>query len=199
MSNEIQKLEDEIGELSQKLLKARRAAPLQEIKNYTLHDLTGEVSLAELFAGKEKMIVIHNMGQGCRYCTLWADGFNSFVPHLEDKFSLVLMSKDAPELQRKFANSRGWRFRMVSHSGGEYIKEQTVTAGKDNDAGIVYYEKKGDKIFRKTSSKFGPGDQFCSMWHILSMAGFGEEEWTPQYNYWTRPQKMDDGGNNLLT
>ena len=39
--------------------------------------------------------------------------------------SVVLVSKDSPEVQRKFANSRGWRFRLASHGGGAYMKEQT--------------------------------------------------------------------------
>ena len=30
-----------------------------------------------------------------------------------------------------------------------------------------------------------------------AVAGFGADEWTPQYRYWTGPQKMDDGGQNL--
>tara|TARA_B100001123_G_C14814729_1_gene829773 strand:+ start:144 stop:287 length:144 start_codon:yes stop_codon:yes gene_type:complete len=46
------------------------------------------------------------MGQGYRYCTLWADGFNGFLSHLEDAMSVVLISKDDPKKQRKFANER---------------------------------------------------------------------------------------------
>jgi hypothetical protein len=36
------------------------------------------------------------------------------------------------------------------------------------------------------------------MWQFLGMAGFSEEDWTPQYRYWQPPQHMDDGGQNLL-
>ena len=61
------------------------------------------------------------MGQACRYCTLWADGFNGFVPHLESTMAVALVSKDSPQRQREFANSRGWRFRLASHGGGDYI------------------------------------------------------------------------------
>ena len=75
--------------------------------------LDGERSLLDLFAGRDKLLAIHNMGQGCRYCTLWADGINPFLPHLEAAMSVVLLSKDPPETQRRFANSRGWRFRTA--------------------------------------------------------------------------------------
>jgi predicted dithiol-disulfide oxidoreductase (DUF899 family) len=112
--------------------------------------------------------------------------------------SLVLVSKDGPDLQRAFANARGWRFRLASHGGGDYIKEQTVTPESGNAPGVVVYERRGDEIYRKNSAEFGPGDEFCSMWNLLGLAGMSEDNWTPQYSYWTRPPKMDDGGLNLL-
>ena len=58
-------------------------------------------------------------------------------------------------------------------------------------------EKKGDKIFKKNITAFGPGDLFCSFWNILSLAGQNPETFTPQFSYWKRPEKMDDGGQNL--
>jgi len=94
--------------------------PTTEVRNYTLTTIEGEVSLLDMFGVRDKLLLIHNMGQGCRYCTLWADGFNGFLPHLESIMSVVLVSKDPPEVQRNFANSRGWRFRLASHGGGEY-------------------------------------------------------------------------------
>jgi predicted dithiol-disulfide oxidoreductase (DUF899 family) len=196
-ANEIQKIEKEIFELTQKLEKLRKDSVPVEVKNYSFKDLNGEVSLLELFGDKDELLLIHNMGQGCRYCTLWGDGINGLVPHLENACAVALVSKDAPELQRTFANSRQWRFRMVSHGGGDYIREQSVLPGEDNVPGIVCYQRKGNKISKKNFSVFGPGDVFCSQWHLLSLAGIGTEDWTPQYNYWQRPSKMDDGGQNL--
>jgi predicted dithiol-disulfide oxidoreductase (DUF899 family) len=198
MPNEIQKLEAEMMKMGEKLAELRKESKPTPVKNYTFDTENGKTTLLELFGDKEVLFAIHNMGQGCRYCTTWADGFNGFVSHLEDKFSLVLLSKDAPELQRRFANSRGWRFRTASHGGQEYMKEQSVQPDGSNAPGIVVYTRKGKEIFRKNASPFGPGDEFCSIWPLLSLAGFNGESWTPQYNYWQKPQKMDDGGNNVL-
>jgi predicted dithiol-disulfide oxidoreductase (DUF899 family) len=64
------------------------------VKNYEFETLEGSVSLLELFAGKSKLFAIHNMGQGCRYCALWADGINSFLQHLENEFAVVFLSRD---------------------------------------------------------------------------------------------------------
>lgn len=195
---EIQALEEEVFKLTQKLAELRRAEPGVEVSNYTFATQAGETTLLELFGERDKLLLIHNMGQGCRYCTLWADGFNGFLPHLESVMSVVLVSKDAPELQRRFANSRGWRFRLASHGGGDYIQEQTAMQGADNMPGAVLYERDGDTIRRKNSCVFGPGDLYCSHWNLLALAGLSEADWTPQFNYWQRPAKLDDGGENLL-
>jgi hypothetical protein len=113
--------------------------------------------------------------------------------------SVVLVSKDAPEIQRQFANGRGWRFRLASHGGGAYIQEQTVKDGASNMPGAVVYVRDGDTIRRKNACVFGPGDLYCSAWNLLALAGLSEAEWTPQYAYWRRPAVLDDGGANLPT
>lgn len=194
---ELQKAEKKLFEMTQKVAELRRKSAPTLVKNYTFKTLEGEASLEDLFGDKDILFLIHNMGQGCRYCTLWADGLNGSVPHLESHFAFALVSKDPPQTQRSFANSRGWRYRMASHGGSKYLKEQSVVPGEDNMPGLVCYTRKGSKIFRKNAVVFGPGDEFCSIWNILSLGGLGEEEWTPQYQYWKRPAKMDDGGKNL--
>jgi predicted dithiol-disulfide oxidoreductase (DUF899 family) len=197
-ANEIQKLENQMYEIYQKITKLRGDSAPQEIKNYTFRTETGDVSLLDMFAGKETLFLIHNMGQGCRYCTMWADGLNGFIDHLESEFAFAMVSKDSPADQRRFANDRGWRFRMASHGGGAYIKEQTVMNGEANAPGIVCYIRKGDKIYRKNSAGFGPGDQYCSFWHIISLAGI-DDGWVAQFSYWKKPQKLDDGGVGAIT
>ena len=195
---EIQETERQIFELNAKLALLRREHRGDAVPNYPFASLGGETSLLDLFGDRDTLLVIHNMGQGCRYCTLWADGFNGFLPHLEAAMSVVLVSKDDPETQRRFANSRGWRFRLASHGGGNYIKEQTCMEGADNMPGAVVYEREGETIYRKNACVFGPGDQFCSLWDLLALAGLGEGEWTPQFSYWRRPDELDDGGANLI-
>ena len=175
----------------------RRDTKPTAVSNYTFKTQNGDTTLLDLFGDKDTLFLIHNMGQGCRYCTLWGDGLNGFIPHLESRFAVAMASKDSPETQRLFANSRGWRFKMVSHGGGNYIKEQTVMTGENNMPGMVCYTRKGSEIFRKNAAIFGPGDEFCPQWNVLSLAGISEEEWTPQFTYWKRPEKMDDGGKNL--
>lgn len=198
MSDEIAEIEKQLFELTGRLNELRKTNSGIEVGNYIFSTLDGDVTLLEMFGENDRLLVIHNMGQGCRYCTLWADGFNGFLPHLESAMSVVLVSKDSPDVQRSFANSRNWRFRLASHGGDDYIKEQSVVEGQGNMPGSVVYERNGDQIARKNVAVFGPGDLYCSIWNLLGMAGLGETDWTPQYRYWSRPKEMDDGGENVI-
>ena len=194
----IQDLERQIASLTERLNAMRRASSGTEVPNYRLSTLQGGVRLRDLFAGQDKLLAIHNMGQGCRYCTLWADSINGFLPHLESVMAVVLLSKDPPNVQHRFAGSRGWRFRLASHEGGAYIREQSTMPGQSNMPGAVLYERRDEVIRRKNAVVFGPGDMYCSAWNFLALGGFGTENWTPQYQYWQRPTTLDDGGENVL-
>ena len=193
----IAELERRIGELTSQLNALRKTRGGTPVPNYAFSTQTGPATLHDLFGDQQRLLAIHNMGQGCRYCTLWADGFNGLLPHLESALAVVLLSKDPPTLQRRFANARGWRFRLASHGGGDYLREQSVSPGTDNYPGAVLYERSGDTILRRNSCVFGPGDLYCALWGLLALAGIGDDEWTPQYSYWQRPAKLEDGGANL--
>ncbi len=195
---EIAMLEQQIFDLTAQLNDLRAKQPGKEVPNYTFSTISGEVTLLDLFGEQQQLLMIHNMGQACRYCTLWADGFNGLLPHLESVLSVVLVSKDTPALQRTFATSRGWRFNLASHSGGTYIREQTVLAGSANMPGAVVYERHDDVILRKNACVFGPGDLYCAAWPLLALAGIGEAAWTPQFRYWQQPVQLEDGGENVL-
>lgn len=198
MSDEIARIEKQLYELTAKLNELRKTNVEAEVPNYVFATQEGDTSLLDLFGEHDDLLLIHNMGQGCRYCTLWADGFNGFLPHLESAMSVALVSKDPPDVQRAFANSRSWRFRLASHGGGAYIQEQNVSAAEDNAPGAVVYQRDGDRIRRRNAAVFGPGDLYCSIWNLLGMAGLGVQDWTPQYRYWQPPKMLDDGGANLM-
>lgn len=196
--DDIEKLESEIQAKISQLNALRKAVPPTPVKNYEFETIEGKTSLLNLFGDKSILFAIHNMGQTCRHCTLWADGLNGFLPHLENDFSVVLLSKDPPDVQRAFANSRGWRYRLASHGGGDYIREQSVSPGQDNYPGFVVYRRDGQKIAKLNSTTFGPGDLFCPVYHILPLAGRGEEDWEPEFSYWARSKKPAPGGLNVL-
>src|SRR6185295_10360508 len=88
---EIVGLEKEIREKKQLLAELRRAQPAREIQDYELRRSGETIRLSQMFDGKSDLILIHNMGTTCPYCTMWADGFNGLYDHLRDRAAFVLV------------------------------------------------------------------------------------------------------------
>lgn len=173
---EIARLRSEIRELTQ-------ADAPEEVADYSFASQAGAVRLDDLFGDKTDLIVIHNMGAACRYCTLWADGFNGVVQHLQDRAAFVVISPDKPEAQAKFAESRGWKFRMLSHEGTSFAADMGYTSENGFEPGISVFQKRDGKVVRVSDRPLGPGDDFCAIWHIFDLIPEGANGWEPQYNY----------------
>ena len=73
-TEQIQQIEQQIGELTAQLYALRKTSPALAVPNYTFKTNAGETTLLDLFGPQDKLFAIHNMGQGCRYCTLWRTG-----------------------------------------------------------------------------------------------------------------------------
>jgi len=55
----------------------------QVVDDYILKDWENkDVRLSSLFGSNKDLILIHNMGRQCSYCTMWADGFNGVLDHM---------------------------------------------------------------------------------------------------------------------
>ena len=181
-----EKVEERINLLIKHLGDMRSKSKPLEVKDYKFKTTNGETSLSKLFGTRSKLLVIHNMGKDCNYCTLWADGFNGILPHINNAMEVVLTSTDSPKEQAAFAKSRGWNFEMASHKDLPYTKEQT-TEGKWSDSpGASVYEKIDGKIYLKNKCFFDPGDIYCSMWSLLGLAGMEHDEWQPKTEYKTK-------------
>jgi len=159
----------------------------EAVEDYTLRSLSGPVQLSELFGDKDDLIVLHNMGSGCAYCTLWADGFNGELPHLEDRAAFVLTSPESPAKQKEFADSRGWNFRMISHEGSNFAADMGFYAEEGEYAGwhpgVSAFKKSADGLVRVSHTQLGPGDDFCAVWHLFDLLPEGADGWSPQYQY----------------
>jgi predicted dithiol-disulfide oxidoreductase (DUF899 family) len=189
----IEEIDEQVGKLGAerealnvKITELRRTRPPEPVADYTLHASSGEeVKLSELFGDKNDLLVIHNMGPGCSYCTLWADGFNGFTPHLEDRAAFVVISPTTPEKQRKFAEGRGWTFKMASAEGTTFIKDMGFEPNPGEVwPGVSTFRKQDDgSIIRVSRDYLGPGDVYCSVWHLFDMLADGVNNWEPKFKY----------------
>ncbi|HEU5138411.1 MAG TPA: DUF899 family protein [Bacillales bacterium] len=175
----IQDLEKEIAEKKRELYQLKRNAPEVRVKDYVFTGLDGQpVGLSELFGNQDQLIVVHNMGQSCSYCTMWADGFNGIFGYLQEKAGFALTSPDPPEVQKKFRNERGWQFPIVSTEGTTFKRDM----GFENDKGqygpgaSVFRKDSAGTIYHCNDAEFGPGDDFCSVWPFYDLLPLQQNE-----------------------
>lgn len=168
----MQGLMNDISSARKKLIKLNSKIGKMDVQDYTLKDTSGmEVKLSEMFGDKENLILVHNMGKSCSYCTLWADGFSGVTYFIEKKAAFVLVSPDTPEVQREFAASRGWKFRTYSGAGSTFISDMGYYNEKDGYwPGVSVFHKDSEgKITRIAKDDFGPGDFYSSPFHLFDL------------------------------
>jgi len=182
-AKKIRKLEDRLVRQHQKLGKLKRELAPKAVEDYALKNPEGPVTLSELFGDKRDLIVVHNMGASCPYCTMWADGFNGVLPHLENRAAFVVVSPDQPKTQKAFAAKRGWKFRMVSGRGSKFAKDMGFIEGDNPLPGVSTFRKTGRKITRVASAPLGPFDPFCPVWHFFALLAGGVGNWQPKFRY----------------
>ena len=154
------------------------------MKDYEFLDFNNKkIKLSALFGNKKDLILIHNMGTTCPYCTMWADGFTGVTKHLEDRAGFVVVSNDKPQMQKKFHASRGWNFKMVSASQNSFTKDMKMGTPQKPMPGVSTFFKKDGKIFRVGKDTFGPGDKYCVAWHFLDLLKNGKDGWEPKFHY----------------
>jgi len=186
--DEIAALEKEIRQKQEALTVLRRRLSAQRpMINTSFLDREGKIhTLSDLFGDKEVLIMIHNMGISCTYCSLWADGLNGFTPHLENYVSFVLCSPDPVAIQLSMARSRGWKFRMYSYADYDFIRSIGFSKKTDEKEtplpGVSVFSRKADQIFLESQAYFGPGDAYCSIWNMLDLLPTGWDNFRPLPN-----------------
>ena len=183
VSEKLGRYRQQIADLRGKMREVQQSVEPVEVSDYEFSTIEGQVRLSELFADKEYLLVIHNMGAGCRYCTLWADGFNGILPHIENRAAFVVASPDDPAAQQKFSTARGWHFRMVSYRDTGFARDMGYRSDDGWLPGVSVFRKRGRKIYRVSDTSFQPGDDFCAIWHFFDLLPEGAGDWQPQYKY----------------
>lgn len=173
----------EIDALREKIRALQSDREPQRVEDYEFATSEGPMRLSELFGDKDTLFVIHNMGASCPYCTLWADGFNGVIDHLENRAAFAVSSPDTPAQQKKFAASRNWRFRMVSHANTRFAEDMGYQKDGNWWPGVSVFQKRENGIVRVSDAEFGPGDLFCSLWHLLDLIPEGPAGWEPKFRY----------------
>jgi predicted dithiol-disulfide oxidoreductase (DUF899 family) len=189
LARQIAELGERIMDEQKQLALLRSKLPPEEVQGEWVLDASGRrVELSELFGAYRDLIVVHNMGVHCSYCTLWADGFNGVLDHLLSRAAFVVASPDAPEVQRQFAESRGWRFTMVSDPDWRLSRRMGFVrqeSGKDAlwPGVSTFWRSEPGAVQLIQRAEFGPGDAFCAVWHLFGLLRDPSVEWEPARHY----------------
>ena len=173
----------QISDIRQQMRTVQADVEPEEVSDYELLTPDGKVSLSQLFGGHQELMVVHNMGKSCPACTLWADGYNGIHQHITSRAAFVVTSPDTPDVQQKFAASRGWVFRMVSHMGTSFAQDMGYRGANGWRPGMSVFKRNGRQILRVSDVAWSPGDDFCTIWHFFDMLPEGAAGWRPKLSY----------------
>ncbi len=166
-----------------KMREVQKTLEPETVDDHSFATTEGEVRLSHLFGAKPDLFVIHNMGKSCPYCTMWADGYNGTYDHLADRAAFVVASPDAPDVQQSFAESRGWRFPMVSDPDKRFAAAMGYVEDGNPLPGVSVFKKANGAIVRVSDTALAPGDDFCSAWHFFDLLPEGAAGWGPRFRY----------------
>lgn len=210
--------EKEFNRLRDKLSAERRELPWVRVeKDYMFEGAEGKHNLAELFDGRNQLIVYHFMfdpewESGCKSCSFWADNFNGIEVHLNQRdvtFAAISLAP-LPKLQA-YAKRLGWSFPWFSSFGTDFNYDYGVSfRPQDLAKGWVTYnyarrattmtELPGVSVFSKhesgavfhTYSCYSRGlDMLNGAYHHLDLVPKGRDEAGLEYPMaWLRPHDM---------
>jgi len=161
-----------IAALEKQARTVRVRAPRKRVADYELTRADGGlVKLSALFEGKDQLVLIHNMGKSCPYCTMWADGFNALWKKVAEKAAFVVVNNDVPDEQARVAAARGWSFPMVSARGTTLFRDLGFADAKGDwyPGASTLVRKKNGTIERYAGVPFGPGDKFNSVFSFFEL------------------------------
>ena len=154
-------------------------------------------SLTDMFGDREDLVVYHLMlDEGwdgpCSICSLWLDGFNGQLPHIQSKAAFVCIAKAPCDSFPAILKEKGWHFRIysskdnafnkdfrVEHTSNEELKCYNFGTGWAHPAGqlpgVSIFHKVGDEIFF-TNGVYSRGLDALNMTHaIFDMLPYGRE------------------------
>src|SRR5947209_11595165 len=139
--------EKEFNRQRDALSAARRKLPVVKIdKEYLFEGPNGSETLADLFDGRNQLIVYHFMlgpgwEEGCKSCSYLADHFdgaNWHLPHRDVTF-VVISRAPLSELEA-YKKRMGWRFKWLSSYGNDFNFDYRVSFTKEDEKkNKIYY------------------------------------------------------------
>lgn len=194
--------EKELTRQRDALAQVRQRLPWVRVeKNYIFDTANGSKNLAELFAGKNQLVIYHFMfgpdwEQGCPSCSLITDHMDNLGIHLTQRDARLVLVSHAPLAKiEAFKKRMGWKLPWISSSGSDFnfdfgVSVSKEDAGKENvynyaltkfpseeRPGMSYFYKNAKGEVFHTFSVYGRGlEDFMGIYAILDRVPQGRDE-----------------------
>jgi predicted dithiol-disulfide oxidoreductase (DUF899 family) len=202
--DELQRAEMALRDRREEVAALRRRLPLDTpIGDHVFEEIRDgarvPVRLSELFVDPAKPLVLMHFMYGkkqekpCPMCTLWADGYDGVVAHLEQRVNFaVLVAGDAGTFGA-YGRSRGWRrLRAVSAADSELKRRlgfEDADGAQHPGVSIFVRRADGTLVHAYSQSAWYGGEEFRGMdllspvWHFLDLTPEGRGDWMPRREY----------------
>jgi len=205
--------EKKFSKLRDQLNRQRRELPWEKIeKKYVFEAVGGKETLADLFDGKDQLLVYHFMfgpgwKEGCPHCSFWADHFDSVNFHIGQRDTTFAVISRAPLKEiAPFKKRMGWKFKWVSSFGTDFNFDFNVSFTPEQiKSGVLPYnygklkmeidELQGVSAFYKDSrgdiyhtySSYSRGiDLMNTTYNFLDLTAKGRDENPESSQDWVR-------------
>ncbi|RJG46924.1 DUF899 domain-containing protein [Mesorhizobium sp. DCY119] len=194
--------EKELTRLHDEVAAERRALPWVKVeKDYRFDTPSGQVSLADLFEGRNQLVVYHFMlTQGsdhiCEGCAFVSDHVDAARTHFEhNDLSFVAVSRVPLSRIEAVRKRMGWKFRWASSAGSSFnfdygvsfTKEQvasgnvgynfgTTSLAHDDLHGLSVFYRNGDEVFHTYSTYARGVDVLLGAHNYLDLTPKGRNE-----------------------
>lgn len=186
LEREIPKVEKEAVKAKEKLAKLRRRLPALEVEDYSLVGAGGEkVTLSSVFGEKDELILIHNMGKKCPYCTM-VGGRVQWRPQAPGEprgpcGRLPRPPGDPGPVRPK----PGVEIQAGVEPGTALARDlgfQGSNGGYRPGVSVLRKERDGTLV-RVSRARFGRGDDFSSVFSFFDLLPDGVGDWRPRFTY----------------
>lgn len=183
-------LEKEETRWRDRINRARRALPATRIeRRYEFQGPEGTCSLADLFAGRRQLIVLHLMfgpgwGRSCSGCAFHADAIGNLA-HLHARDTTLVAVSRAPYAElAAFAERMGWTFPWFSSAGSTFNYDFGVSLD-ERVAPVLWNYRTAEELRRAGLGALAEAEELNGVSVFLRPDAFGTDAGTVLHTYST--------------
>ena len=188
----------------ERVAEQRRALPPGgEVKKaYSFQGEQGPVTFADLFGGKQTLVVYNYMfgpqrERPCPMCTSMLSSLEGETRDIEQRVALAITARSPIEKLQAFKRERGWRYlRLYSDPTGEFSRDyHAIDPDGGDSANLHVFTREGGVIRHFWSGEMGfeqadPGQDprghvdLMPIWNVLDCTREGRGvDWYPKLDY----------------